>query len=88
MMKEKLTLTIEKNVKEKAKNFAQRRGISVSAIVEKYLQSLYETEDDWKPKKGSIVAEITASVANKKNREYDDILEEALTENYRHENLD
>lgn len=87
-MKEKLTLTIEKNIKDQAKQFARRRGVSVSAIVEKYLKSLSETEDDWKPKEGSIVSEISGSVSNKNNREYDDLLEKTLLDNYRNENTD
>lgn len=87
-MKEKLTLTIEKNIKDQAKKFARRQGMSVSAIVEKYLKSLSETEDDWKPKEGSIVSEIFGSISNKNNREYDDLLEKTFLDNYRNENTD
>ncbi|WP_441000682.1 DUF6364 family protein [Fodinibius sp. SL11] len=36
-MKKKLTLTIEESVKERAKIFAKRKGISVSEMVEQYL---------------------------------------------------
>ena len=39
-MKEKLTLSIDKKTKEKAKRFAQKKGTSISKMVETYLDSL------------------------------------------------
>lgn len=39
-MKEKLTLSINKKTKEKAKQFAKRKGVSISKIVETYLESI------------------------------------------------
>lgn len=39
-MKEKLTLSIDKKTKEKAKRFAQKKGTSISQMVETYLESL------------------------------------------------
>ena len=45
-MKEKLTLTIDKETKERAKRFARRKGVSLSQIVETYLGKLSGTEED------------------------------------------
>ena len=45
-MKEKLTLTIDKKTKERAKRFARREGVSLSQIVEAYLEKLSGAEED------------------------------------------
>ncbi len=39
-MQTKLTLTIDKNVVEQAKEYAQRKNRSVSRIVEEYLENI------------------------------------------------
>lgn len=39
-MKEKLTLSIDKKTKEKAKRFARQQGTSISQMVEKFLDSV------------------------------------------------
>ncbi|MEN9334578.1 MAG: hypothetical protein RLY35_1758 [Bacteroidota bacterium] len=45
-MNTKLTLTIEKNVIEKAKRYAKQTGRSLSHIIEKYLEEISEEEVD------------------------------------------
>ncbi|HKI46679.1 MAG TPA: DUF6364 family protein [Balneolales bacterium] len=45
-MKEKLTLTISKETKDRAKRYAQRQGISVSKMVETFLNSISAAEED------------------------------------------
>lgn len=45
-MKEKLTLSIEKETKERAKRYARRKGTSVSKMVEAFLASISGTEED------------------------------------------
>jgi len=82
-MKEKLTLTIEKEVKEQAKEAAKRRGVSVSGMVEKFLKSISEEESDWKPRKGSVVSKLSGSIRFKDTGEkYSDIVTDALIEKY------
>jgi hypothetical protein len=39
-MNTKLTLTVEKEIIEKAKSYAKSTGMSLSAIIEKYLERL------------------------------------------------
>lgn len=45
-MKEKLTLSIDKKVKEKAKKFARIQGKSISQMVQSYLESLSSESTD------------------------------------------
>jgi hypothetical protein len=45
-MTTKLTLTIEKDVIETAKSYAQKKGRSLSGLVENYLKSLSGNESD------------------------------------------
>lgn len=39
-MKEKLTLTINQETKERAKKFAKQNGVSISSLVEEYLDRI------------------------------------------------
>ena len=82
-MKEKLTLTIEKEVKEQAKHAAKRRGVSVSRMVEQFLKTVSESESDWKPREGSVVSKVAGRVRLKDEiKDYSNIVAEALTEKY------
>ncbi|MEX0661135.1 MAG: DUF6364 family protein [Balneolaceae bacterium] len=56
-MKEKLTLTIEKETKKRAKRHAKAVGKSVSEMVEQFLNSISKTEE-WSPPKGSEIAHL------------------------------
>lgn len=84
-MKEKLTLTIERETKERAKRFARRKGISISSMVEKFLDAISGTEAEWKPREGSVVSEISGSIPVPPNETYDNLLTEALMEKYDYE---
>lgn len=79
-MKEKLNLTIEKKVKERAKKIAEERGISVSKMVEQILKSISDPNENWNPKEGSIVSQISGSIPAPEGIEYDEILAEARLE--------
>ena len=45
-MKEKLTLTIEKETKERVRQFARKQGTSISKLVEDYLAAVSAKEGD------------------------------------------
>ena len=45
-MTTKLTLTVEKSTIEKAKHYAKNTGRSLSELVEKYLETIVESNDD------------------------------------------
>ena len=71
-MTTKLTLSIEKNVIRKAKNYAYKNGRSLSQVVQQYLESITEEkstdklEIPEKLKKLHGVAKIPLSLDNKK----------------------
>jgi hypothetical protein len=46
VVKKKLTLTIDKDIKEQAKIAAKRRGVSISELVEHYLKTVSMETDD------------------------------------------
>ncbi len=79
-MKEKLNLTIEKEVKEQAKKIAKSRGISVSKMVEQMLRSVSDKNEGWSPKRGSIVEQMAGSIPAPEGIEYDNLLAEARLE--------
>jgi predicted CopG family antitoxin len=82
-MKTKLTLTIEQDVIEKAKNYAKAKGHSLSEIIENYLKMItYEGE---KPEieVTPVVKSLKGSFKAPANCDYKNELEKALSEKYR-----
>lgn len=60
-MTTKLTLTVEKSVIEKAKSYAKQTGRSLSDIIEKYLESIVDEQQNEKeisPKLKKIVGSV------------------------------
>ncbi len=60
-MKEKLTLSIDKEVISKSKSYAWQNNKSISSLVEEYLDKLTYSETDWKPRKSSVVEQLSGS---------------------------
>ncbi len=61
-MTTKLTLTIEKNVIEKAKTYAKETGRSLSEMIESYLENLVDennTKEKISPRLKKIVGVVT-----------------------------
>ena len=82
-MNSKLTLSIEEQVIESAKEYAKKQGRSLSSIVEEYLKSISKkNHQNKKPKFDPLVEELCGSVKIPKNKTYDEILGEALIEKY------
>ena len=73
-MKEKINLTLEKSIKEKARRIARSRNLSVSEVVEKLILSLDEPKDNWQPEEGSILSKMAGSITNTKQVDYDELL--------------
>jgi len=69
-MKEKLTLTIDKQTKERAKSFARREGVSLSKIVESYLETLSGTDEDPLYELGENPATVGVSDASEEHDRY------------------
>jgi formiminotetrahydrofolate cyclodeaminase len=60
-MTTKLTLTVEKAIIERAKIYAKNTGRSLSELVEKYLETITEDNDNQKisPKLKKIIGAVT-----------------------------
>lgn len=71
-MKDRLTLTIDRKTKERAKKIAFKKGKSVSQIVEDYLKTLSEYESEIPD--DSIVSELSGSVPIPQDTDYNEEL--------------
>lgn len=81
-MKNKLTLSIDPKVKEKAKKVASKRGESVSKMVEDYLNSLPDINLNETIPDDSIVSELAGSVSAPKPVDYKAELSTILEKKY------
>ena len=83
-MNTKLTLTIEQDVIQKAKDYARNKNRSLSNIIENYLKSL--TKEDTKEKKeitlSPIVKSLKGSFKMPANFDYKEELRKGLEEKY------
>lgn len=82
-MGNKLTLSIEKEIIQGAKEYAQSQGRSLSNIISEYLKSLSQSktkevifEED------AVLESLFGSVKNPKNSSYKELLKDALTDKY------
>ena len=83
-MNTKLTLSIEQEVIEAAKDYAKKQGRSLSNIVEEYLKALAEKKSTKeKDQLSKIVKDLKGSVSLPKDSEsYQELLQDALIEKY------
>ena len=82
-MNTKLTLSIEKEVIDAAKEYAKSQGRSLSNVIEEYLKSVTKRKSKKKEHKfNSLIEELSGSVKLPANKTYDDVLTEAFVEKY------
>lgn len=83
-MPTKLTLTVDENVIESAKEYAKRNKRSLSNIIEEYLKSLTDSKESRKkPKLSKLVKELKGSVKDPNpNKSYKELLSDALIEKH------
>lgn len=82
-MNTKLTLTIEKDIIERAKNYAKGKNRSLSDIIENYLKMLTEKEDkNSEQQLNPIVKSLKGSFKMPKNMDYKKELKNRLEEKY------
>ena len=82
-MNAKLTLSIEKQVIENAKEYANKQGRSLSNIVEEYLKSIAKNRKAIKANEfHPLVDELCGSIKIPNDKSYDEVLGEALIEKY------
>jgi hypothetical protein len=86
-MNSKLTLTIEKDVIEKAKEYAARQGQSLSSLVENYFKHItFEKKEE--PKKGGLkplpesFMKLKGCLKHEGEFDYKEELTKALMEKY------
>jgi len=83
IMNTKLTLTIEQEIIERAKNYAKEKNRSLSNIIENYLKILTKSERKQKVKKlNPIVSSLKGSFKMPKNIDYKNELRNRLEEKY------
>lgn len=82
-MNTKLTLTIQQDVIQKAKEYAKDKNRSLSDIIENYLKSLTEENKvENKPKLTPIVKSLKGSFKLPENFDYKEELKKALEEKH------
>ncbi len=80
-MTTKLTLTIEEDVIKTAKSYAQKKGRSLSDLVENYLKTLSSKEmgtDDFSPR----VKRLMGAVKLPENFDYKEALKEGIAKKH------
>ncbi|SKB68471.1 hypothetical protein SAMN05660776_2556 [Salegentibacter holothuriorum] len=83
-MNTKLTLTIEKEIIKKAKDYAKEKNRSLSDIIENYLKVLTKEEEKQKDKKlNPVVKSLKGSFKMPKNMDYKKELRNRLEEKYK-----
>ncbi|MBB4118111.1 type 1 glutamine amidotransferase [Mesonia hippocampi] len=82
-MNTKLTLTIERDIIERAKSYAKDKNRSLSDIIENYLKTLIEKEQKNEDQKlNPIVESLKGSFKMPKNMDYKKELKNRLEEKY------
>ena len=82
-MNTKLTLTIEKEIIERAKNYARDKNRSLSDIIENYLKILTDKEKQNKNQKlNPVVESLKGSFKMPKNMDYKKELRNRVEEKY------
>ena len=77
----KLTLSIDDNVIEQAKNLATESGSSVSAIFSQYIQSITSVKKR-SIKPGPLTKKLTGIITLGKREDYHDAVAESMAEKY------
>ncbi|NBC26467.1 MAG: hypothetical protein GVY08_06380 [Bacteroidetes bacterium] len=82
-MKKKLTLTIEKEVTERAKILARREGTSISQWVEDLLkEKTAQAQRTWTPEPDSWTEKMLGSVSLPDDTDYKALKEEEILKKY------
>jgi len=82
-MTTKLTLTIEENVITSAKRFAQKKGKSLSQIVESYLQTVSSLEMDKEIELSQKTKKLLGSVKLPRSFDYKSELGKAISRKHK-----
>ena len=82
-MNTKLTLTIEREIIERAKTYAKDKNRSLSNLIENYLKVLTQDDNEHKEKKlGPVVTSLKGAFEMPKDMDYEKELRNRLEEKY------
>jgi len=81
-MNTKLTLTVEQAVIERAKNYARKRGRSLSDIIENYLKVITKEDAEVEAETTPIVKSLKGSFKAPPGFDYKEALEKGLSDKY------
>ncbi len=82
-MNTKLTLNLNKEIIRKAKDYAKEHNISLSFLIENYLQKIISDYKGESISKGSIVNELSGIIKLDSGSDYQEDYIEYLTEKYK-----
>ena len=81
-MNAKLTLSLRQEIIEQAKIYAKEKGISLSFLIENYLQKIIGEYEGKKPEKSSITDELSGIVKLPQDFDYKEAHREYLLKKY------
>jgi hypothetical protein len=81
-MKAKLTLKLDKGVIEKAKQYAKKKNISLSRMVERYFKAVVEKKQDKEKKYSPLVEELSGIINLDKDFDFREDYTNYLIEKY------
>ena len=81
-MTTKLTLTLEQHIIEKVKEYAKKRGRSLSDIIENYLKVVVTEKADFETETAPITKSLKGSFKKPSDLDYKKQLTNKLTEKY------
>ena len=82
-MNSKLTLSLDKDIIQQAKDYAKEHNISLSFLIENYLQKIVAEYKSDSSKKGSIVNELSGIISLDTAKDFKDDYTDYLTEKYK-----
>ena len=83
LMNTKLTLSLNKEVIQKAKKYAKAQNVSLSSLIENYLQKIIADYQEDVPQKGSIVNELSGIIRLDPDFDYKKDHADHLNEKYK-----
>jgi hypothetical protein len=81
-MEAKLTLKLDKGVIENAKEYAKKKNISLSRMVERYFKAVIEKKQDKEKKYSPLVEELSGIINLDKNFDFREDYTNYLIEKY------
>ena len=82
IMEAKLTLKLDKGVIEKAKEYAKKKNISLSRMVERYFKAVVEKKQDKEKKYSPLVEELSGIINLDKDFDFKEDYTNYLIEKY------